>query len=260
MTHKEATQKFGRCRNKTKGYLLSKNTRLQQRGRAFAIRYHDTDVVMIRPDGTYRLNSGGWNTAMTKKRINQFSPCNLSQTNGMWCMGNIPYSDGMLIDSDGNPINVPGYTMDDVLRLKRRVDRLSNKFVKLVIKAAKYRDIGEWSSYNRGKVPVRITKPHLTKLWITILTETSLNGGWTILNDKWTSSPNHLLEWIHLAVVNSKWGNRQYVLNRIRIDSINGIDNSFLVDSLRTLMRRRKPLIVNMILSGELSDGKVRVS
>ena len=65
MTHAEAKAKFRRCRNKERGNLLAKHTRLQERGRAFAVRYHNTDVVMIRPDGTYRLNTGGWRTPTT---------------------------------------------------------------------------------------------------------------------------------------------------------------------------------------------------
>ena len=67
ITHTEAEAKFKRSRNKERGYLLAKHTRLQKRGRAFAVCLHNTDVVMIRPDGTYRLNSGGWRTTTDQK-------------------------------------------------------------------------------------------------------------------------------------------------------------------------------------------------
>ena len=253
MTHEEAAQKFGRCRDKTKGYLLGKNTRLQRRGRAFAVRYHDTDVVMIRPDGTYRLNSGKWNTVTTKERINRFSPCRLSQTHGMWHIDSVPYTDGMLVNSGGNPINPPSYTIDDVWKIKRRVDRLFNKFVKLVAKAARHRDIGKWSSYGPRKIPSHTSKSHLAKLWNAVLVETSVKG-------EWASGPDHLFKWIHLGVQNAGWGNKPLVFNMIRNDSMNGRDSRFMIDGLRILSRRRKPHIVNMILSGELSDGTVRVS
>jgi len=39
-----------------------------------AIKLHNTYVVKIHADGTYTLNSGGWQTATTKDRINQYSP------------------------------------------------------------------------------------------------------------------------------------------------------------------------------------------
>ena len=48
MTHTEAAARFKRCRNKERGYLLAASTRLQKRGNAFAVRHHDTDIVMIR--------------------------------------------------------------------------------------------------------------------------------------------------------------------------------------------------------------------
>ncbi|RLC88982.1 MAG: hypothetical protein DRJ03_00030 [Chloroflexi bacterium] len=253
MTHAEAAAKFKRCRNKEVGYRLGKATLLQKRGRAFAIKFHDTDVVMIRPDGTYRLHSGSWNTVTTKDRINRFSPCCLSQTHGMWHIYSVPFTDGMLIDSGGKPIDPPTYTIDDVWKLKRRVDRLFNKFVKIVAKAARYQDIGKWQPHGGRKVPQPTTKPHLTKLWNAILVETSKKG-------EWANGPGHLFQWIHLAVRNVGWGNKQQVIDLIQSDAMNGNDSHFLLDSLRVLGRRRKPHIVNMILAGELSDGTVRVS
>lgn len=38
-----------------------------------ALRYHATDVVTVR-DGVVTLNSGGWRTSTTKKRINSALP------------------------------------------------------------------------------------------------------------------------------------------------------------------------------------------
>ena len=39
-----------------------------------AIRLHRTDIVTFRPDGKFAINSGGWNTRITKSRINKY--CN----------------------------------------------------------------------------------------------------------------------------------------------------------------------------------------
>lgn len=39
-----------------------------------AIRYYETDVLTFEPEGFIRLNSGGWHTATTQKRINKYLP------------------------------------------------------------------------------------------------------------------------------------------------------------------------------------------
>ena len=102
MTHAEAASKFGKCRNKSKGYLLAKHTHIRQRGRAFAVRYHNTDVVIIRPDGQYRLNSGGWKTVTTKNRMNMVLPRSVvHQSKGIWLIEDVVYYDNILLNSDG---------------------------------------------------------------------------------------------------------------------------------------------------------------
>ena len=40
----------------------------------YAVRLHATDVVTLHPDGSYTLDSGGWDTPTTKERINRFAP------------------------------------------------------------------------------------------------------------------------------------------------------------------------------------------
>lgn len=37
------------------------------------VRYHETDVVVVRPNGRITLNTGGWKTATTRTRMNQAS-------------------------------------------------------------------------------------------------------------------------------------------------------------------------------------------
>lgn len=247
MTHTEATAKFDRCRDKEKGYHLAKNTKLQKRGKAFAVRYQNTDVVMIRPDNTYRLNSGGWRTKTTKDRINSFSPCSISQTNGMWYAKNTPYRDRMLVDSAGNLIGTPKHTIAEVAKMKRRVDRLFTKFLKLVAESARNRDIGDWYSYRSKFIPKPNSKSHLAKLWHTVLVETSNKN-------EWAGGP-HLFIWIYLS--NAR-GRSQF--GYIRNNCMVGPDDSMLLHTLRTFVRQRKQHITEMILSGELSDGTMRIS
>jgi hypothetical protein len=49
----------------TKVYWLTDNT--------LNVQYHNTDVVRVYPDGSIRLNTGGYQTATTKLRMNQAS-------------------------------------------------------------------------------------------------------------------------------------------------------------------------------------------
>lgn len=66
-----------------------------------AIKLHNTYVVKINPNGTYTLNSGGWQTVTTKDRINQYSPKKVYQRNFEWFVDingkQFPFMDGMVV-------------------------------------------------------------------------------------------------------------------------------------------------------------------
>lgn len=66
-----------------------------------AIKLHNTYVVKIHADGTYTLNSGGWQTATTKDRINQYSPVRVYQEKYQWFVTihskTYPFMDGMVV-------------------------------------------------------------------------------------------------------------------------------------------------------------------
>lgn len=55
-------------------------------GNGVGIRYHDTVVIAFMIDGTIVLDSGGWRTVTTKKKMNVFMPNPLSvwQEKGKW--------------------------------------------------------------------------------------------------------------------------------------------------------------------------------
>jgi len=89
----------------------------------FALRYHATDVVTARNDGTVTLNSGGWRTATTKKRINAYLPAgwSLFQSNFEWFLRELPsgrtlpFTDGITIaDETSAPL---GWSLDDTIRI-----------------------------------------------------------------------------------------------------------------------------------------------
>jgi hypothetical protein len=75
------------------------------------IRFHLTDVVTIAQNGTLTLNSGGFQTATTKKRINEYLPWgwDLFQSDHVWYVGyrygenrkRYLFEDGMTIAPDG---------------------------------------------------------------------------------------------------------------------------------------------------------------
>lgn len=65
------------------------------------IRLHSTYVVKIHEDGTYTLNSGGWQTNTTKDRINTYSPVRVYQHKFEWYVRlnnkEYPFIDGMVV-------------------------------------------------------------------------------------------------------------------------------------------------------------------
>lgn len=70
------------------------------------IKLHNTYVVKIHEDGTYTLNSGGWQTSTTKDRINQYSPKKVYQRDFQWyvqwtsasgCTNSVPFMDGAVV-------------------------------------------------------------------------------------------------------------------------------------------------------------------
>lgn len=85
-THAQAVEFLAKARSESDGRPLSGNTRVVRckvhmlDGETIdtvGVRLHETVVVAYLPDGRYVLNTGGWNTATTKDRINSFSPAHL---------------------------------------------------------------------------------------------------------------------------------------------------------------------------------------
>jgi hypothetical protein len=101
MTHSEAVRmvrgkRNAECRkvgNNTYAEILSDGS--------VGIMLHSTYVVKIHEDGTYTLNSGGWQTLTTKDRINQYSPRYVFQKNYEWFVKindkPYPFIDGMVV-------------------------------------------------------------------------------------------------------------------------------------------------------------------
>lgn len=82
LTYTEAQDLMKKARHGRR--KLENNTYLEERGDSFAIRLHDTDIVMIHPNGVYTLDSGGWRTVTTKDRISHYSPAVVSSVKHRW--------------------------------------------------------------------------------------------------------------------------------------------------------------------------------
>lgn len=98
LTYNECQEKIKRGRNGTK--KLGNNTYLHKMlDGSFGVKLHDTFVVIIHANGNYTLNSGGWETVTTKKRINEYGPVNIYQRQGIWYLSNssVEFYDGMVL-------------------------------------------------------------------------------------------------------------------------------------------------------------------
>lgn len=106
MTHTEAV-KMVRGKRNAERRKVGNNTyaEILPNG-SVGIKLHSTYVVKIHEDGTYTLNSGGWQTHTTKDRINQYSPRKVYQRNFEWfvevvestgCKNLFPFIDGMVV-------------------------------------------------------------------------------------------------------------------------------------------------------------------
>jgi hypothetical protein len=65
------------------------------------VRYHSTDVVIFHADGSVTLDSGGYRTVTTKRRMNDFTRITVRQKQGMWYANDEVFYDGMRFDAQG---------------------------------------------------------------------------------------------------------------------------------------------------------------
>lgn len=92
---------------KTSKRKLGHNTYLVELPRegpdAYGVRLHATDVAVFEPDGTLILNSGGWRTRTTQRRINaalSYGGFRVRSFRGEWWLHKwgervAPFEDGM---------------------------------------------------------------------------------------------------------------------------------------------------------------------
>jgi hypothetical protein len=88
------SRKFG-----AKAVKLDHNTYLSQKATGeFQVVLHQTAIITIFPNETYRLDTGGWYTVTTKERLNQFGPVRINQQKGQWFLADgRSFQDGMIV-------------------------------------------------------------------------------------------------------------------------------------------------------------------
>ncbi len=98
MTHYEATKMVHGKNNRTTRKIGNNTYAEILPDGSVGIMLHSTYVVKIHPDNSATLNTGGWYSATTKDRINQYSPVRVYQRKGQWYLDSgLEYEDGMVV-------------------------------------------------------------------------------------------------------------------------------------------------------------------
>ena len=98
MTNAQATQMVLGKRNRGQRKVGNNTYAYILLDGSVAIELHGTKVVTIHADDSVTLNSGGYHTSTTKKRINQYSPVRVYQKNYEWFLSDgTPFEDRMIV-------------------------------------------------------------------------------------------------------------------------------------------------------------------
>lgn len=98
MTHTEAVSMVRGKTNRKERKIGNNTYAYIEYDGSVSIALHGTVVVRLFENGLVQLNSGGWRTHTTKKRINQYSPVNVYQKNYEWFLRDgTPFEDKMVL-------------------------------------------------------------------------------------------------------------------------------------------------------------------
>lgn len=99
MNHTEATKMVLGKRNKGERKIGNNTYAYIENDGSVSIELHGTKVVVIYPNGLYKLNSGGWQTSTTKDRINKYSPVKVYQKKHVWYLQDgTEFEDNILVN------------------------------------------------------------------------------------------------------------------------------------------------------------------
>lgn len=98
MTHTEMTKLVLGKRNRGERKLGNNTYGYIELDGSVSVELHGTKVLRFFPNGLVMLNSGGYRTSTTKKRINQYSPVSIYQKNFEWFLRDgTPFEDKILV-------------------------------------------------------------------------------------------------------------------------------------------------------------------
>lgn len=85
---------------------IGNNTQLQRLdSESIAVTHFSTHIVTYFKNNLIKIDNGGWSSSTTKKRLNEYTPFNVSATNGRWHVftsdGVFIFSRGMMFTEDG---------------------------------------------------------------------------------------------------------------------------------------------------------------
>jgi hypothetical protein len=103
-TFMQAEGFLAKGRKKTERRLKNNTVLRRIDADTLAVRLYATDIVLIHRNGNFTLNSGGWRTATTKARINEYSPVRLWQKKGVWYIGDVKFAENVVVDSAGKVV------------------------------------------------------------------------------------------------------------------------------------------------------------
>jgi hypothetical protein len=115
-----------------------RGTRIHRRpDGAIALRYHGTDVVIWYADGHTQLNSGGWSTLTTRRRMSDYSGVRIFSDRNVQYVGTfegrVPFWDHMVLapDADGLlvPQGNPPTTADRVRMIEAKLSAKIHKYI-----------------------------------------------------------------------------------------------------------------------------------
>lgn len=128
----------GRTATSRAARKIANNTYLIRREDGdFAIRLHNTQVVIYHADGTVTLDSGGFQSPTTKDRMNTYSPFRVDSVKGTWTVSPkdnwtnvIRYFDGIRIAPDGALVNAPAEDLDAMAERDDETQRLIDRYMR----------------------------------------------------------------------------------------------------------------------------------
>jgi hypothetical protein len=87
----------------------TKTTIRKDADETIVVRHHSTDIVTAYPNGSFKLDTGGWMSKTTTERLCRYSPARIHQEGGLlWVSHNserFPFKDGMVVKATGRPVH-----------------------------------------------------------------------------------------------------------------------------------------------------------